>query len=272
MAKTTADFMLERLTAWGVRTIYGFPGDGISSTLEALEKAIDRFAFVQARHEEEAAFMACAHAKWTGEPGVCLATSGPGAIHLLNGLYDAKLDHQPVVAIVGQQDRAALGGQLPAGGRPAHALQGRRARVRALLPVADADAPSDRPRLPHRQGKAVRHRDHPARRCRDGECRWNNRRMSMAPSIPESATRPSRAIAPGRGRSAPRRRHPQRGEEARDHGRRRRPRRGRGGQGRGRDSWAPGFARRCSARRCCPTTCPTSPARWACSAPARPTT
>ena len=110
MSKTTADFMLERLSAWGIRNIYGFPGDGISSTLEALEKAMDRFVFVQVRHEEEAAFMACAHAKWTGEPGVCMATSGPGAIHLLNGLYDAKLDHQPVVAIVGQQDRAALGG------------------------------------------------------------------------------------------------------------------------------------------------------------------
>jgi len=110
MAKTTADFMLERLTDWGVRNIYGYPGDGISSTLKALGTAIDRFTFVQARHEEEAAFMACAHAKWTGEPGVCLATSGPGAIHLLNGLYDAKLDHQPVVAIIGQQDRAALGG------------------------------------------------------------------------------------------------------------------------------------------------------------------
>ncbi len=110
MAKTTADFMLERLTEWGVRNIYGYPGDGINSTLKALGKAIDRFTFVQSRHEEESAFMACAHAKWTGEPGVCLATSGPGAIHLLNGLYDAKLDHQPVVAIVGQQDRAALGG------------------------------------------------------------------------------------------------------------------------------------------------------------------
>ncbi|MBS1304331.1 thiamine pyrophosphate-requiring protein [Loktanella sp. SALINAS62] len=110
MAKTTADFMLERLTDWGVQNIYGFPGDGISSTLKALGKAIDRFTFVQSRHEEESAFMACAHAKWTGEPGVCLATSGPGAIHLLNGLYDAKLDHQPVVAIIGQQDRAALGG------------------------------------------------------------------------------------------------------------------------------------------------------------------
>src|SRR6056297_744119 len=110
MAKTTADFMLERLTEWGVRNIYGYPGDGINSTLKAMGKAIDRFTFVQSRHEEESAFMACAHAKWTGEPGVCLATSGPGAIHLLNGLYDAKLDHQPVVAIIGQQDRAALGG------------------------------------------------------------------------------------------------------------------------------------------------------------------
>jgi len=110
MAKTTADFMLERLTDWGVQNIYGYPGDGIGSTLKALEKSIERFTFVQARHEEEAAFMACAHAKWTGEPGLCLATSGPGAIHLLNGLYDAKLDHQPVVAILGQQDRGALGG------------------------------------------------------------------------------------------------------------------------------------------------------------------
>lgn len=112
MANTTADFMLERLTDWGVRNIYGFPGDGISSILKALGKAGDRFTFVQSRHEEESAFMACAHAKWTGEPGVCLATSGPGAIHLLNGLYDAKLDHQPVVAIVGQQNRATLGGSF----------------------------------------------------------------------------------------------------------------------------------------------------------------
>ncbi len=112
MARTTADFMLERLSAWGVTTIFGYPGDGINSTLGALGKAGERFTFVQVRHEEEAAFMACAHAKWTGEPGVCLATSGPGAIHLLNGLYDAQLDHQPVVALVGQQVRSALGGSF----------------------------------------------------------------------------------------------------------------------------------------------------------------
>jgi thiamine pyrophosphate-dependent acetolactate synthase large subunit-like protein len=102
------DFLVDRLTKWGVRRIYGYPGDGINGIMGALERAKDRVEFVQVRHEEMSAFMACAHAKWTGEAGVCLATSGPGAIHLLNGLYDAKLDHQPVVAIVGQQARAAL--------------------------------------------------------------------------------------------------------------------------------------------------------------------
>jgi pyruvate dehydrogenase (quinone) len=110
MGKTTGDFLLERLSDWGVYRIYGFPGDGINGILGALNRAGDKFQFIQARHEEAAAFMACAHAKYTGEVGVCLATSGPGAIHLLNGLYDAKLDHQPVVAIVGQQARSSLGG------------------------------------------------------------------------------------------------------------------------------------------------------------------
>src|SRR5919204_2865363 len=110
MSGTVADFMLERLSEWGVDRIYGYPGDGINATLGALDRHSDEIDFIQARHEEMAAFMACGHAKWTGEVGVCLATSGPGAIHLLNGLYDAKLDHQPVVAIVGQQKRAAIGG------------------------------------------------------------------------------------------------------------------------------------------------------------------
>ena len=110
MASTVADFMLDRLEAWGIKRIYGFPGDGITGIVSALDRAEERFEFIQTRHEESAAFMAGAHAKWTGEVGVCLATSGPGAIHLLNGLYDAKLDHQPVLAIVGQQARAALGG------------------------------------------------------------------------------------------------------------------------------------------------------------------
>ncbi|MGO4470128.1 thiamine pyrophosphate-binding protein, partial [Pseudoduganella sp. RAF53_2] len=107
---TVSDFMISRLAEWGVRRIYGYPGDGINGIIGALGRSKDGIAFVQARHEELAAFMACAHAKFSGEVGVCLATSGPGAIHLLNGLYDAKMDHQPVVAIVGQQSRMSLGG------------------------------------------------------------------------------------------------------------------------------------------------------------------
>jgi len=102
VSQTTSLFLLERLKEWGVRRIYGYPGDGINGIMGAFEQVED-LDFVQVRHEEMAAFMACAHAKYTGEVGICLATSGPGAIHLLNGLYDAKLDHQPVVAIVGQR-------------------------------------------------------------------------------------------------------------------------------------------------------------------------
>ena len=111
MAKTVSDFMIRRLQHWGVKRIYGYPGDGINGIMSALHKKQEEVDFVQVRHEEMAAFMACAHAKFTGEVGVCLATSGPGAIHLLNGLYDAKMDHQPVVAIVGQQARMALGSE-----------------------------------------------------------------------------------------------------------------------------------------------------------------
>src|SRR5436309_5926469 len=110
MARQVGDFLLERLYQWGVKRIYGYPGDGISGIQGGLERHLEQFEFVQVRHEEMAALMATGHAKFTGEVGVCLATSGPGAIHLLNGLYDAKLDHAPVVAIVGQQGRAALGG------------------------------------------------------------------------------------------------------------------------------------------------------------------
>lgn len=105
-----SDFVIERLHSWGVKRIFGYPGDGINGLMGALNRANGKIDFVQVRHEELAAFMACGHAKFTGDVGVCMATSGPGAIHLLNGLYDAKMDHQPVVAIVGQQARAALGG------------------------------------------------------------------------------------------------------------------------------------------------------------------
>src|SRR3954469_12042292 len=110
VAELVSDYLVRRLRAWGVRRIFGYPGDGINGILGALNRAGNDPTFIQVRHEENASLMACAHAKFTGEVGVCLATQGPGAIHLLNGLYDAKLDHQPVVAIVGQTDRAAMGG------------------------------------------------------------------------------------------------------------------------------------------------------------------
>jgi pyruvate dehydrogenase (quinone) len=112
MADTVSDFIVQRLQQWGIGRIYGYPGDGISGMTAALRQAGDKPRFIQARHEELAAFMAWAHAKFTGEVGVCLATSGPGAIHLLNGLYDARMDHQPVVAIVGQSATTVLGGSF----------------------------------------------------------------------------------------------------------------------------------------------------------------
>jgi pyruvate dehydrogenase (quinone) len=109
MSQTVSDFLVDRLHAWGVRRIFGYPGDGINGVFGALRRAESKIDFVQARHEEMAAFMATAHAKFTGQLGVCIATSGPGASHLMAGLYDARLDHMPVLALCGQQARAALG-------------------------------------------------------------------------------------------------------------------------------------------------------------------
>ncbi len=118
MSGTVGDFLIERLHEWGVRRIFGYPGDGINGIIAAIDahqkaraKAGDAIDFIQVRHEEQAAFMACAHAKFTGELGVCLATSGPGAIHLLNGLYDAKADHVPVLALTGQAATTAMGSE-----------------------------------------------------------------------------------------------------------------------------------------------------------------
>jgi pyruvate dehydrogenase (quinone) len=109
MSITVSDFVWRRLSEWGLSRVYGYPGDGVGGLDVALEKASDRMEYVQVRHEEMAAFMASAHAKFTGGVGLCYATSGPGAIHLLTGLYDAKMDHVPVVAVVGQQARASIG-------------------------------------------------------------------------------------------------------------------------------------------------------------------
>src|ERR671927_387286 len=109
MAKTAADLLVERLIDWGVDTIFGLPGDGINGIFEALRTNQERVRFIQVRHEEAAAFAACGYAKYTGKLGVCLATSGPGGIHLLNGLYDAKCDGQPVLAITGHTFHDMIG-------------------------------------------------------------------------------------------------------------------------------------------------------------------
>src|SRR3982751_460706 len=101
MAKTGGDILVESMQDWGVEVVFGLPGDGINGIMEALRQRQDKIRFVQVRHEESAALMACAYAKYTGKLGCCLATSGPGGIHLLNGLYDAKMDGQPVLAITG---------------------------------------------------------------------------------------------------------------------------------------------------------------------------
>src|SRR3954467_11053755 len=109
MARMVRDFVVERLKAWGVSRIYGYSGDGINGVLGAIQRD-GEIAFIQVRHEEMAAFMAAAHAKFTGEIGVCLATGGPGATHLLTGLYDAKLDHMPAPVICGQAETTVRGG------------------------------------------------------------------------------------------------------------------------------------------------------------------
>src|SRR3954463_5128134 len=109
MPRTVGEVLLDRLVAWGVDTVFGLPGDGINGFMEALRKLREKIRFIQVRHEEGAAFAACGYAKFTGRLGVCVATSGPGAIHLLNGLYDAKLDSTPVLAVTGQTYHDLMG-------------------------------------------------------------------------------------------------------------------------------------------------------------------
>ncbi len=125
MAKTGGDILLDTMIDWGVNVIFGLPGDGINGIIESLRTRQDKIRFIQVRHEEAAAFMACAYAKYTGKLGVCLATSGPGGVHLLNGLYDAKLDAQPVLAITGHHFHDLIDTHA-AGRRSRSAVHGRR--------------------------------------------------------------------------------------------------------------------------------------------------
>src|SRR3990170_8818410 len=108
MAETAGDILVQTLIDWGVEVVFGLPGDGINGVFESLRKRKDDIRFIQVRHEEVAAFAACGYAKWTGKLGVCISTSGPGGVHLLNGIYDAKLDSQPVLAITGMQHHDLL--------------------------------------------------------------------------------------------------------------------------------------------------------------------
>ncbi len=165
MSQTVGAYLLQRLHENGIERVYGYPGDGINGILGGFHEHGDDVEFVQCRHEEIASFAATAHAKFTGEVGVCMSTSGPGAVHLLNGLYDAKLDHQPVVAIVGQQKTFSLGANYQQEIDLNTPAQGRRLRVRADLHAPGPDPAADRSRDPDREGLALGHRvDRPRRR------------------------------------------------------------------------------------------------------------
>ena len=266
MAPNVSDQLVDQLHAWGVRRIFGYPGDGINGFFGALGRATDRIEFIQARHEEMAAFMACAHAKYTGEIGVCVSTSGPGAVHMLTGLYDAKLDHVPVLALVGQQARAALGSSylqeidLPAVFKDvAHEyvqMATAPEQVRHLLDRAVRTALAERtptclilpsdvqeldavPEPPHEH--YMSHSSSGWSRPRVLPEDADLRRAADALNAGERV-----AILVGQGRWAP--------------------------ETRSRTSpmcWAPGWPRPCSASRCCLTTCRGSPAGSGCSAPSR---
>ena len=183
MADTVSDFLIKRLREWGVKRIYGYPGDGINGIMAALGRAGDNPRFIQARHEELAAFMACAHAKFTGTVGVCMATSGPGAIHLLNGLYDAKMDHQPVVAIVGQAATTALGSQYQQEVDLQNLFKDVASEFMRDRFQPGGRAPLHRPRRPHRAGPEVGYlRHHPQGHPGAGRGRRRRRRSTTTRS------------------------------------------------------------------------------------------
>jgi hypothetical protein len=188
MGDNASDFLVQRLYDWGIRRIYGYPGDGINGVFGALDRHSDKIEFIQARHEEEAAFMATAHAKLTGEVGVCIATSGPGAIHLLNGLYDAK---KGFGAGDGHRRPVGLdlhGQRLPAGGRSDLAVQGCGRPLRPHGRLGFQLPPPGRPQPADRQGRAGGHLHHPAPRPAGNGFRRSSR-ASTGPFSPASAIR-----------------------------------------------------------------------------------
>ena len=254
MSETTSDFLIKRLSEWGINRIYGFPGDGINGIMGALNRASESMQFIQVRHEEMAAFMACAHAKFTGEVGVCMATSGPGAIHLLNGLYDAKMDHQPVVAIVGQQARAAIGGSYQ---QEVDLISLFKDVAREYVFMASVPA-----QIRHLVDRAVRI----AKSERTVTCIIlpNDLQEMDAVEAPprkhgtvHSGYRLLSAVYRSAGRGfAARGGSPEQRQESGDAGRRGRVRRDRRSDRSGESARRGRWQRRCSVKRCCPTICP----------------
>jgi glyoxylate carboligase len=226
MASTVADYLLERLRAWDVEHVFAYAGDGINGILAAWGRAENNPQFIQARHEEMAAFEAVGYAKFTGRVGVCMATSGPGAIHLLNGLYDAKLDHVPVVAIVGQTNRSAMGGSYQQEVDLLSLYKDVASDYVQMVTVPE--------QLPNVLDRAIRVAL--AERAPFAGPPTSSTPEARSPSWPAGAPG-----APGASSS------------------------------RSPNCWAPAWLRRCSARTCSPTSCRTSPALSACSAPGRAT-
>ena len=214
--QTVGEFFVERLEEWGVKIIFGYPGDGINGVLRGLEKAGDKFTFVQARHEEMAAFMASAYAKFSGETGICLSTGGPGATHMVTGLYDAKCDHQPVFAITGQAARGGPRRALPAGAEPRSPVL-RRGGVRAGGHRAPAGGHDHGSRHALRQVEERRGHRHHAQRPVRQPLRGAGPRTRLHPHQRRLRDAPHRAQ--GR-RPAPRRRGAERRQEGRHPGRR----------------------------------------------------
>ena len=271
MGQIASEALVERLADWGVDTVFGLPGDGINGIMEGLRRHQDRVKFVLVHHEEAAAFMATAHAKATGRIGVCLATSGPGGIHLLNGLYDAKLDHMPVLAITGMQETSVLG----TGYQQEVNLDKLYADVaeydQMIYNPAQLPAWWTTPYAPPTRGAASP----------TSPCPTTSRSPTPAPTPGSTWRRPGRrhradhasgSRAAARGGPAADRRPAERRREDRHPGRGGRPARPRGTARRWPRRSPRRSSRRCPARPRSPTTRPTPPAGSACSAPSRPRT
>ena len=269
MAKTTADVLFERLIDWGVDAIFGLPGDGINGFIEALRTHQDRIRFVQVRHEEGAAFAACGYAKFSGRLGVCIATSGPGAIHLLNGLYDAKMDGAPVLAITGQTYHDLMGMHYQQEVNLLNSVRGRHRLQPAGQRAAARRVPWSTPPAARRwRSRGVAHinccNDWQEKSTSDGAASADERQGTYVQGVDPAHRRPAGRVAE-EGRGAAQRRARRLSSS---------PARGRWGPGTSSSGsptrWRRRSSRPCWARPWSPTTLPTPPAASGCWAPSPP--